>query len=199
MRDDKICLATMLDSARLQALIRQTNAWPGAIAAAILASSLMSHSSWQQDYNAAATALESMANHEHRVRLVLVENTGYECPPRFPFNLLRNIALSFCIEPYVLALDVDFVPLPFQAGYSALLRLTSTPPMRSPNTALVLPAFDLVRDLPEWQMMGIRGKRWLLEMVKNRSIVPFGSVGGAREVWLPGHACTAVTNRSDVS
>ena len=40
------------------------------------------------------------AVHERqRMRMTLVENTGFACPSRFPFNMLRNIALSRCIEP----------------------------------------------------------------------------------------------------
>ena len=94
IRDGAICLATMLDSSRLHVLVRLANAWPGAIAAAILAArSSANESSFSRQQSGVADALEAIRSHEHRVRLVLVENPGYDCPPRFPFNLLRNVAL----------------------------------------------------------------------------------------------------------
>ena len=190
MRDGAICLATLLDSSRLQVLVRQANAWPGAIAAAILASPPSANLSLSQQHAGAAAALEAIRNHEHRVRLVLVDNPGYDCPPRFPFNLLRNVALSFCVEPFVLLLDVDFVPLPLASAYYTLRTLTSSALMRAPGNALVVPAFDYSEQQSDGQVLDVANRTMMRELIQTGSVVPFGSAGGLRELWLPGHSCT---------
>jgi hypothetical protein len=75
MRDGSICLATMLDIARISVFVRLANGWPGAISAAVLSTaSTVSWSSSEQDV--AATALDAVHDSRHRVRLTLVENTG---------------------------------------------------------------------------------------------------------------------------
>jgi hypothetical protein len=191
MRDGTICLATLLDSSRLQVLVRQANAWPGAIAAAILASPPSANLSLPRQHAGAAAALEAIRNHEHRVRLVLVDNPGFDCPPRFPFNLLRNVALSFCVEPYVLLLDVDFVPLPLETAYSALRSLTSSALMRVPGNALVVPAFEYTEEQQsDGHVVDVSNRTAMRKLIRTGSVVPFGSAGGLRELWLPGHSCT---------
>ena len=39
--------------------------------------------------------------------MTLVENVGYDCPSRFPFNMLRNLAVQQAREEYLLLLDID--------------------------------------------------------------------------------------------
>ncbi|KAL1520288.1 hypothetical protein AB1Y20_021880 [Prymnesium parvum] len=188
MRDGVICLATLLDTSRLHALIRLANAWQGAIAASVLGKPPSSNTSLRRQHRDAAAALRGISLRDPRVRVVLVDNPGFDCPPRFPFNLLRNVALSLCVEPFVLALDIDFVPLPLRTAYSTLRAISSTLPLHS-NRAVVLPAFDLVRDQPDDETTDVPDKRHVAQMLRSGALVPFGAAGGMREVWPAGHSC----------
>ena len=75
-------------------------------------------------------------------RVLPFTHGSFGCPARFPFNALRNLALSRCVEELVLIVDVDFVPMPARRAGALLLRqLAAT---TAPNTAIVLPAFEAV-------------------------------------------------------
>ena len=191
-----------------------TEVWPGPISAAVLAApgtELFAEQALVQ------AALASMREPQ-RLRVTLVENTGcascphsrtaaphvlpslttrvlpiahgsFSCPARFPFNALRNLALSRCVEELVLIVDVDFVPMPVQRAGRLLRQLAAT---TGPNTAIVLPAFEAVHT--GWRQsngthMNVE-KQALRELLRTGKVVPFGAQGGTREQWLPAHSCT---------
>jgi len=114
-------------------------------------------------------------------------NGRYDCPARFPFNMLRNVALSRCIEDHVLIVDVDFVPMPLPRASTSLRQLVAA--KGRGLVAVVLPAFEALSTGP-LNSIGNLKKNQLREHVRRGSIVPFGSKGGTREEWLPAHSCT---------
>lgn len=125
-------------------------------------------------------------------RVLPFTHGSFGCPARFPFNALRNLALSRCVEELVLIVDVDFVPMPARRAGALLLRqLAAT---TAPNTAIVLPAFEAVHT--GWRESNANGthmnveKQALRELLRAGKVVPFGAQGGTREQWLPAHSCT---------
>jgi hypothetical protein len=169
------CAATILDSGRFASLVQLARTWSGVLSAAILASADQPLTS---QHTQLGGAFRSMAHRRRsETRGILVENTGFDCPPRFPFNMLRNLALSLCVEPFVLILDVDFVPI-MPAGWVA-------PQASAEPEALVLPAFELLVRNPS-----LPTKPKLRQLVKARAALPFNAANGTREKWAPAHACT---------
>ena len=83
-----------------------------------------------------------------RITLSIVEDRGYRFPyNRFPYNVLRNIALEGCTADYVMAADVDFVPYAAVGRRpSAMLRrsLASLDVRDGSPNVLVLAAFEEV-------------------------------------------------------
>lgn len=61
-----------------------------------------------------------------------------------------------------------------------------------PAHAFVLPAFDLTQSVPSKQPAWVTDRSQLAQMLHEGLLVPFGSAGGLREEWLPGHKCTHV-------
>lgn len=179
------CLATILDTSRLPRVERLADAWLGPISAAVLTASGADLFAEQGLVEAALALMRE----PQRLRVTLVENTGFGCPARFPFNTLRNLALSRCVEELVLIVDVDFVPMPARRAGTLLRQLAAT---TGPNTAIVLPAFEAVHT--RWQEsngthMDVE-KEELRELLRTGKVVPFGAQGGTREQWLPAHSCT---------
>lgn len=101
--------------------------------------------------------------------------------------MLRNIALSRCIEEYVLIVDVDFVLMPLPRASALLWNLAAA--KRRGQVAFVLPAFEALSNGPHNSTINLK-KFQLRESIRLGSIVPFGSKGGTREEWLPAHSCT---------
>ena len=101
--------------------------------------------------------------------------------------MLRNVALSRCIEDHVLIVDVDFVPMPLPRASTSLRQLVAA--KGRGLVAVVLPAFEALSTGP-LNSIGNLKKNQLREHVRRGSIVPFGSKGGTREEWLPAHSCT---------
>lgn len=178
----------MLDVARLTSLHRLADAWAAPLSAAVLVDPA-SNVDWSLDATSAVRAVLAELHRPQLVRATLVENTGFDCPPRFPFNVLRNIALSRCMEPRVLIIDVDFVPHPANAELPrrlSAIRLDS-------NEVVVLPAFEpasrWLADAPS-QLEKAVSKAALRALVLRGDVVGFGDVGGSREPWAAGHQCT---------
>ena len=141
-----ICLATILDASRLPSLLLLRGAWHGELSAAVLGrvgEPLEAQRAWLASAVALELSLLARAKGERRFRLVdgrvleasgaqtrvlLLENTGFDCPHRFPYNMLRNMAFLACRSQIVLVLDVNVVPLPASAeGYRELQRLVAKP------------------------------------------------------------------------
>jgi len=74
-RPSAICIATMLDFARLKSLERIVDAWSSEVAAAVLANAESTIGSIQQQRDSVAHAIRSR-NSQARVHAVLVDNTG---------------------------------------------------------------------------------------------------------------------------
>lgn len=114
---------------------------------------------------------------------------SFSCPPRFPFNLLRNLALNLCVAPYVLILDVDFVPYPIGRAYELLAALVGSSSASSAKDhrprVFVLPAFEMLT-----RRHSSPDKRTIRALVAAGKAVPFGDARGTREAWEPAHACT---------
>lgn len=183
---DHPCLATILDASRLPRISRLADAWPGPISAAVLASTEADLVEEEVHVRTAVAAVHE----RQRMRMTLVENTGFACPSRFPFNMLRNIALSRCVEPLVLIVDVDFVPMPARRAGVLLRQLAAT---TGPHAAIVLPAFEAVgTSSPHESNAALANvqKHELRELLRTGMVVPFGAEGGTREQWLPAHSCT---------
>ena len=204
-------MATILDVGRLPSALRLAQVWPGPISAAVLAKYGVDLTKQHTDLRAAISS-PSIDMSATSLRFTLVENTGfappavcatlactplatvhtcpngrYDCPARFPFNMLRNVALSRCIEDHVLIVDVDFVPMPLPRASASLRQLAAA---KGPGlVALVLPAFEALPTGPHNSTLSLK-KQQLREAVRRGNIVPFGSKGGTREEWLPAHSCT---------
>ena len=134
--------------------------------------------------------------YQEQLTLSVVEDRGYRQPAnRFPFNLLRNIAVANAPSDYVLLVDVDFLVYPPRrpgpkgcAECHAAARLRRWLPMMrlTPHLALVLPAFDASerRAGAKATLSGIATKRALGRLVRR------GVAEGFAHVQYPlGHAC----------
>ena len=184
-----VCAATTLDVSRIPMLSRLLNSWPAPIAAAILAEQ-NSRLDWSSRSQVAIQKMTAQLDTERRqlLRISVVENVGFDCPPRFPFNLLRNRALSRCVEERVLILDIDFVPQPATNLLPA--RLSAIP--MGAREALVLPAFEVsARSLAAAESLpSVMDKDTLRTAFTRGHLVTFGTAGGTRDPWPRGHVCT---------
>jgi hypothetical protein len=96
-------------------------------------------------YYACVCSVRAQPPAPERISLSIVEDRGYRAPfNRFPYNVLRNLALRGCRADFVMAADVDFVPYP--ANPSAMLRrsLTELDVRPGSTNVLVLAAFEEV-------------------------------------------------------
>jgi hypothetical protein len=117
-----VCLLTIMTQERTASLHRMLRVWDGYVSIALLV----------DVYDEAAPEGINLLRYKgvlppapQRVTLSIVEDRGYRSPyNRFPYNVLRNVALEGCSAPYVLAADVDFVPYSsvLSLGPSAILR-----------------------------------------------------------------------------
>ena len=162
-----VCLATILDSSRLPSLLLLRGAWHGELSAAVLARAgepLEAQRAWLASAIALELSLLARERGEKRYRVVdgrvvesrgaetrtlLLENTGFDCPHRFPYNVLRNLAFFACRSEFVLSLDVNIVPLPSSPeGYRELQRLVAnagaqSAAQRQHSVAWILPVFEI--------------------------------------------------------
>ena len=103
-----VCLLTIMTQERTASLHRMLGVWDGYVSIALLV----------DVYDeAAAEGINLLKYHgelpraPQRITLSIVEDRGYRSPyNRFPYNVLRNVALEGCTAEYVMAADVDFVP-----------------------------------------------------------------------------------------
>ena len=162
--------------------------WHAPISAAVLVDN-KSASVW---YDSSMAAVQSSLVKFRHVRVTLVENLGYNCPPRYPFNLLRNIALRRCTEPRVMIIDVDFVPHPANKALPSTLAEVGL----ELKEVLVLPAFDFparaTQSTPS--QFATIDKPALRRLVAQGKLLTFGDPQGSRDPWPLGHACT-LTNK----
>ena len=184
---------TILDVTRLPMLARLADAWPAPVSAAILADR-GGFSEWALQPLEQVRAMRSALRQPHLMRATLIENVGFDCPPRFPFNQLRNIALSRCVEQRVVIIDVDFVPHPADGSLPRQLAAFNM----EPQEALVLPAFDVAARVASGSsaasLPAVIDKSALRMLVANGQLVTFGDANGTRDVWSFGHRCT-ITSR----
>ena len=113
-----VCLLTIMTQERMASLHRMLYQWDGYVSIALLVDSYA---------DAAPQGIELLRYHgrlppaPQRITLSIVEDRNYRSPfNRFPYNVLRNVALDGCTAEFVMAADVDFVPYP--ANPSAILR-----------------------------------------------------------------------------
>lgn len=131
-----------------------------------------------------------------QLTLSVVEDRGYRWPRnRFPFNLLRNIAVANAPSDYVVLVDVDFIVHPPRrpgpngcSACHAAARLRRWLPMMrlTPHLALVIPAFDSSERTPGAQeaLSSIATKRALARLFRRGSAEVF-----AVHQYPLGHAC----------
>lgn len=86
-----VCLCTLMTADRLAALHRLAGSWQHTLSVAYLADE------FERDAAAGLDLLRLDGRpvpHADRVTLSVVEDRGYREPNRFPFNLLRNVAVA---------------------------------------------------------------------------------------------------------
>ena len=168
-----VCLCTLMTADRVPSLHRLASSWTHLMSVAYLA----------DDFEADAAAgfrlleLDGRAvPHKEQLTLSVVEDRGYRKPrSRFPFNLLRNIAVDAAPVDYVCLVDVDFVLYPQRrpgcVGCNAATRLQKWLPLMRlmPHLALVLPAFDgnVAQHLgAKDRMVGVASKRGIARLMR---------------------------------
>jgi len=142
----EVCLCTLMTADRVPSLHRLASSWTSLLSVAYLADD------FEADAAAGFKLLEldgRSVPHKEQLTLSVVEDRGYRAPrSRFPFNLLRNIAVDAAPTDFVCLVDVDFVLYPHVSpncrGCQASTRLKKWLPLLrlTPHLALVLPAFD---------------------------------------------------------
>ena len=198
-----VCLCTLMTADRVPSLHRLASSWTHLLSVAYLADD------FEADAAAGFKLLELDGRpvpHKEQLTLSVVEDRGYRYPKsRFPFNLLRNIAVDAAPVDFVCLVDVDFVIYPQrrpggnggQSGggsgtqsaakllqrWLPLLRLT-------PHLALVLPAFDAnsAQEGATDRMVGVSSKRHLSRMMRNGH-----AEGFAHSQYPLGHRCDNAT------
>ena len=184
-----VCAMTIMDGARMSSLRRLSDSWAAPLSVAVLADRNSDEVSWSHRSEEAVVVALAGFRRRELLRATLVENTGFDCPPRFPFNLLRNVALSRCTERRVLVVDVDFVPHPADEALPQRLSALSL----APNEALVLPAFEPTARWVAGHAAGlpaVMSKIDLRALVSSGGMVSFGDPSGTRDAWRAGHLCT---------
>lgn len=169
-----VTLVAQLSMDRLQLIESLCKHWEGPISLALY----MSDSEVQQFYS---YVMESETLRERR-------NIGYHIVYKdgsyYPINILRNVALSQVVTPYVFLTDVDFLPM--FSLYEYLKRSISSSMGLSDGrskekTALVVPAFETQR----YRINFPRSKSELLAMLDMGTLFTF-----RYHVWTRGHAPT---------
>ena len=189
-----ICLCTLMTADRVPSLHRLARSWGHLLSVAYLA----------DDFERDATRGFRLLHFDGRpvphadlLTLSIVEDRSYRQPHnRFPFNLLRNIAVSASVADFVCLVDVDFVaypqPSPACPSCRAVARLRRWLPLLrlAPHIALVLPAFDL-RESPS-------GPAAPVSALRGKSDIAARMQAGAAEAFAftqypLGHACDNVS------
>ena len=142
-----VCLCTLMTADRVPSLHRLAQSWGHLVSVAYLADN------FEEDAAHGFDLLQFDGRpvpHADLMTLSVVEDRSYRAPRnRFPFNLLRNVAVSASVADFVCLVDVDFVtypqPSPVCASCHAATLLRKWLPLLrlTPHLALVLPAFDL--------------------------------------------------------
>ncbi|KAL1495658.1 hypothetical protein AB1Y20_016524 [Prymnesium parvum] len=181
-----ICLFTIMTQERLASLHRMLTVWDGWVSIAMLV----------DDYATASSMGLQMLSYDgrlpplpERITLSLVEDRGYREPfNRFPYNVLRNVALSRCHADYVMAVDVDFVPFPAPSPSRRLRRHLLDLDVRagSPNV-IALAAFEQVEGASSSAAHLLLDKPQLQRLVGAREVIGFASA-----VYDAGHRCDHV-------
>lgn len=124
-----------------------------------------------------------------RVALSVVEDRNYREPHnRFPYNMLRNVALRKCEADYVFAADVDFVPFPMFSSKLLRERLKDLRVHTGSPNVLVIAAFEQVEKAEGLQGSAtsapVLDKSLLQKQVDNGDIIGFASAQ-----YNAGHRC----------
>lgn len=135
-----VCLLTIMTQERTASLHRMLGVWDGHVSIALLVDS----------YDEAAPEGMELLKYKgrlppapQRITLSIVEDRGYRAPNnRFPYNVLRNVALEGCTSDYVMAADVDFVPYPTRPSAALRRALVELNVRDGAKNVLVLAAFE---------------------------------------------------------
>ena len=192
-----VCLLTIMTQERRASLHRMLAAWDGYISIALLV----------DDYaHAVAQGMHVLAYQgrpvpaPERVTLTIIEDQGYRSPAnRFPYNMLRNAALRGCEAEYVMAADVDFVPLPARPSQTLRRHLAALEVRAGSPTAVVLAAFEQVEldgQMPKTVLPhAASGQAPALDKVQLQAMVASGeAIGFASNVYEMGHKCDRAAN-----
>jgi hypothetical protein len=199
-----VCLCTLMTADRVPSLHRLASAWGHLLSVAYLA----------DDFTADSGAGFQLLRHrgqpvpyESLLTLSVVEDRKYRFPrSRFPYNMLRNIAISASPVDFVCLVDVDFVlhPQPHPgaseraaeragtaAARSAVARLRRWLPLLrlTPHLALVIPAFDATGTEAGLELDGgVHGKKAIGQLLRSGKAETF-----AHSQYPLGHACDNVS------
>ena len=185
-----VCLCTLMTADRIPSLHRLARSWGHYLSVAYLADAFEADAARGFDL----LKLEGQPMpHADMLTLSVVEDRGYRQPlNRFPFNLLRNVAVAASPVDFVCLVDVDFVayplPTPSCATCHAAARLRRWLPLLrlTPHLALVLPAFEARASSTEGAaaMRRVRSKRDVAARVRGGLAEAF-----AFSQYPLGHAC----------
>lgn len=167
-QDDDVTLVAQLSMDRLQLIESLVKHWEGPISLALY----MSDSEVQQFYSY-VTESETL-----RLRRNIGYHIVYKDGRYYPINVLRNVALSQVVTPFVFLSDIDFLPV--VSLYEYLRRCVSTIAVTD-RQALVVPAFETQR----YRINFPRTKAELLAMLDMGTLFTF-----RYHVWTRGHAPT---------
>ena len=185
-----VCLCTLMTADRVPSLHRLSRSWGHLLSVAYLSDDFETEAA----AGFGVLALNGKAvPHADKLTLSIVEDRGYRAPRnRFPFNLLRNVAVAAAPADYVCLVDVDFLAYPQRrpgcAACGAAARLRRWLPLLrlTPHAALVLPAFDASATTAgaKEAVSGVSTKRGISRLVRQGSAEIF-----AHTQYPLGHAC----------
>lgn len=171
--ESNVCLLTIMTQERTASLHRMLNVWDGYVSIALLVDSYEETAPEGIDLLRYHGALPPAPQ---RITLSIVEDRGYRSPQnRFPYNVLRNVALEGCSADFVLAADVDFVPYPLRP--SAILRraLAEADVRDGAKNVLVLAAFEEVE----------KPKKPVAPLMRNATAAGSGGGANGRRLGVP--------------
>eukprot|EP00928_Gymnodinium_smaydae_P061143 TRINITY_DN4529_c0_g1_i3.p1 TRINITY_DN4529_c0_g1~~TRINITY_DN4529_c0_g1_i3.p1 ORF type:complete len:475 (-),score=40.19 TRINITY_DN4529_c0_g1_i3:280-1704(-) len=169
-----VCAVVPVDEKRLWKTFPQlSRSWRGTLGVGLLVDETRTVEQLKQLYSTKALAGGGVC-HPGRVSLQVISSAKFA--GRFPFNHLRNKAVSACGEAeHLLVMDADF------ELYPGALALRSALSLVRPRTAVVLPAFQLTKWFAKkYNFLMSASRPWatkteIAELVRRRTAGPIGT------------------------
>lgn len=176
---EDITLATHITTSKFQVLLTQLRYWDGPASVAVYINSAQHIEQFFVFYTENKELLHNVSFH------VIMEKTEMA----YPHNILRNVAIETIVSDYFVAMDVDFIPMPFGCHGRLLLVLKTKPSFSEKRQRLfVLPAFQLHPSQNETHASPKRlpsSNAELLDKLEKKEMIPFRV-----DVWEDGHYAT---------